>query len=186
MNTIKKYLAAVFLLLSIDVAAQYGPFAIPGTGFKSVFQNLSKGKFKGIASGALKIRYPDGNKYSCIFHGDSACLTIEHDPDSIYDVSRKHYSTKTKDVKLIYSTYYCANGISIVIDNKEFYFSLIDGACEAVIKGVDYTYIPKKGKELLLLNFTEDVGLDVQGNPETIWDIFIEKGSVLCFTIYRR
>ena len=154
-----------------------------GEGFKSEFQGLKTGNFKGYISGILRLDYKNGEKTISSFSADSAFLDIIQDTNNIYDVSFKNYSAKNKELLLLYRTYGMANEIMITIENNEYYLSLIDGGCDLVIKGLGYEYVlTNDNYELLILHFESDVGLcstKYYSSPE----LFIKKGSTLIFWI---
>lgn len=154
-----------------------------GEGFKSEFQGLKTGNFKGYISGILWLDHKNEKNTIHSLSADSAFLDIIQDPNNIYDVSFKNYSAKNKELLLLYRTYGMANEIMITIEDNDYYLSLIDGGCDLVIKGLVYEYIVSNDdSELLILHFESDVGLcstKYYSSPE----LFIKKGSTLIFRI---
>ena len=136
-------------------------------------------------SGVLNIRHVNGDRYSYSFFEDSMSLKVEKDPDQVYDISYKHYAVEKGEIKLDYTTYYNANRLTVTLSNKTYDFNLIDGSCEAVIKGLDYIYLAEEDKELLLIYFSGHVSLMSEKKGPKAWELFVEKGSVLCFNIKR-
>jgi len=181
-----KVLLVLFLsVISISLRAQYGPYAEEGKGFNSVFQKLESGSFQGRVSGILNMHHINGDGFTYSFFEDSMSLKVEKDFDYVYDISYKHYAVKKGEMELDYRTYYNAHRLKITIGNKTYDFNLIDGSCEAVMKGLDYTYLAEEDKELLFIYFSQDVALMSEKKGPTAWELFVEKGSVLCFNITR-
>jgi hypothetical protein len=154
-----------------------------GSKFNSVFQELSRGNFKGDVSGMIHVNV-FGKDTVCCFMNKPATLDIEYDPDSVYDVSRKHYASNLGNVRIRYSTYFEANRFEITINGSMSRFNCIDGGCDLAINGLEWTYIADKTKEMLFLSFSDDVRM-YKVRPVRN-DMTVKKGSVLCFTIYRR
>jgi len=150
--------------------------------FNSSFQKLAKGKFKGFADGLLQFENIDGKILSVSFSKDSAYLDIVADKNDVYDVSSKNYSVKTGDTQIKYSTYFRANALFVTIGNNIYTLSLFDGSCSGVIKGLDYEYIPNGEAELLIIHFSDKVGLCAT-NCYTSPVFFVLKGSTLIFHI---
>jgi len=90
-----------------------------------------------------------------------------------------------KRIKISYKTYAYANEIIIAKDNKEYQLSLIDGSCEGVIKGLDYQYVTTDEKELLIMTFSEDVGLFTSRHYDLSPELIIAKGSNIIFSIFK-
>ena len=91
---------------------------------------------------------------------------------------------KESDFELEYTTYNKANSISVSTKTGDYHLSLIDGACLGVINGLEYEYCDMEKKELLILNFTRDVGLcrtTCYNTPV----FFIQKGSTIIFHIFK-
>jgi hypothetical protein len=183
----KIFVSFSFVLLSLFSFAQepLKDISKDGLGFNSVFQNLGCGNFKGTISGQLKVKDVNGHENSWSFFNGDAVLDIVNDPDTIYDVSQKCYLLEKDDLKLIYTTYAYANSLFISIKGTPFKITLIDGACLGIINGLDYSYLADNDKEILFIFFSKDVGLwpDRKGKKDR--ELFILKGSMLCFSINR-
>lgn len=173
------------LLLLPQLTNSQEKFSTEGMEFNSVFQNEVQGNFPGKVTGMLQLESKDGNSDSFSFAESEAKLTIVPDTNVIYDVSYKNYSFDSSKVRFRYSTYNRANALSVFINDAEYTTTLIDGACELVLKGLDYKYFDEGDSELLLLLFNNDVGLSpgsCNGEPE----IFITKGSTIAMSISKQ
>jgi hypothetical protein len=177
-----KKILLLFLLIPLLTIAQDDD-SRDGTGFNSVFQNMLRGNFGGNVSGMLQLKVLDRDT-TCYFLEKPAYLFIKNDPDSVYDVSSKHYAVNFKGGKIRYTTYYWANRLDITIYDTTYILNIIDGACTAVINGLEWAYIADRNKELLFLTFVSDITL-FKHRMNTV-NMTVKKGSVLCFTIYRR
>jgi hypothetical protein len=173
------------LLLLPQFAISQEKFSREGLGFYSVFQNEVQGNFQGKVTGILHLESKDGNSDSFSFAESKVKLTIVPDTNVIYDVSFKNYSFGNSKMKFRYSTYNRANGLSVFINDAEFTTTLIDGACELVLKGLDYKYFDEGDSELLLLAFNKDVGLS-PGSWNGESEIFIKKGSTVAMSISKQ
>jgi hypothetical protein len=177
-----KYILSIVLIsISFFVSAQ-SSLSKEGHVFKSLFQKNIEGQYRGSVKGMLAFESKTGVKSTFSFSEDSVNLNIVLDPDSIYDVSFKNYILKKEDLHLEYRTYAMANALYINLGGTKYQLSLIDGACDNVINGLEYEYKTTPGKELLILNFTDKVGLFVDRSYKDP-ELFIQKGSTLVFTI---
>jgi len=149
------------ILISHLVNGQDFPKTKYGTGFKSIFQKLDSGEYKGTVNGLLIIQ--DLNKVETIldFQGSDSKLSIKPDPDKIYDESTKIYKGKTtnKNTEIEYRTYYWANAFAIKLNDNWYGLSIIDGDCSFVIDGLEYAYKRDKSTEYLILQFTSEITL---------------------------
>lgn len=175
-------LITVFLFVFASATAQSDWYK-DGTGFNSCFQNLVEGNFSGIADGKLQLITIDGERITTIFSENSASLEIIPDKNEVYDVSNKIYSTRNNDIKVLYKTYAYANEIVITKDKQDYMISLIDGGCDRVINGLDYQYVTTNKKELLIITFSEDVGLFTSRHYDLSPELIIAKGSNIVFSI---
>ncbi|MDR0422778.1 MAG: hypothetical protein LBH72_07205, partial [Proteiniphilum sp.] len=152
--------------------------------FFSVFKDLKDGDFPGTLSGTLFLQ-KNGAKgvAGYTFLDEEAELYIEYDPDSVYDVSRKHHQFKRQDIRLRYTTYFWANGFEVIIGKDTCRISTIDGGCDAIIDGLKWTYSADKNSEKLYLYASKDLGL--WKRRTRISSYVIKKGSLLCFDISR-
>lgn len=134
---------------------------IDGNGFDSVFQNLESGNFSGTINGVFIVRSSDNRESLFDFQGSHAKLEIEKDEHEVYDVSYKKYSGKTTSGKteIKYETYAYANSIGIGFNGEYYNLSLIDGACDAVINGLEYSYESEKSTEYLIIRITKEIEL---------------------------
>ncbi|TKG94388.1 hypothetical protein EYV94_14000 [Puteibacter caeruleilacunae] len=179
----KQLLVILSVLCSLNSFAQ-DKFYKEGEGFPSIFQKLKQAEKKGTVSGMIQYKLEEGDSQVAVFTKNEANLNIRPDKNEIYDVSFKEYITENAAVKLKYTTYNYSNAFHITTEQGTFQLSLIDGACLAVIKGIDYEYIETDKEELLVMNFSDDVGLS-QGKCNTKPDFFIQKGSTLIFRIQK-
>jgi hypothetical protein len=171
----------IFLTIAFSGFAQGNWFA-EGQGFNSVFQNREKGDYMGKVTGTLQLRFEDGEIEYCTFANSYAELSVRPDKNKIYDVSFKNYTFGNNKIKLRYSTYNLANALTVFISDTEYTTTLIDGACELVLSGLEYKYFDEGETELLLLLFSNDVGLSL-GSCNVDPQLFIEKGSTLVLSI---
>ena len=165
----------LFVFLALFAKAQDNEL-VNGTGFASCFSRIKEGTFKGQVDGMLKINTVKGETVMVPFNSDPALLLIVPDPDEVYDVSFKKYLVESDDgkVHLEYKTYASANALQVQLDGKTYELGGIDGACDAVINGLEYEYLENKQSEYLLLHFTKDVGLSIPKSGRAI-ACFIKK-----------
>lgn len=132
-----------------------------GKGFSSVFQNLDSGKFKGSINGILIIKGSDGKQNMLDFQGSNAQLNIIKEIEEVYDVSTKIYTGKTTSGKteIKYETYATANGIGIYLNGEWYEITGIDGACDLVIDGLEYSYFLENKTEYLVLQIVKTIEL---------------------------
>src|SRR5690606_27247389 len=116
------------------------------------------------------------------FSNKPAYLNLIPDINEIYDVSFKNYTIETDSIKIEYGTYAYANAIALTYNGFKYELNLFDGACIYVINGLEYNYYEQDEYELLILNFSDNVGLH-SGRCLTEPFIFIGKGSTLVFKI---
>jgi hypothetical protein len=157
--------------------------SVEGKGFDSIFQNLKEGFFQGQVSGELRIVNLSGDTVKISFDKENAHLQIQPDPDEVYDVSRKIYSSTGNNEKatFTYTTYAHANAIDMVLNGSNYGVTFIDGGCYSAFKNLKYVYKITGNKELLYLFFTGKIGLCLPRNCG-IPQIFIQAGSILVFT----
>src|ERR1035437_777912 len=154
-----KYILSIVLFsISCFVSAQTSLHK-NGHGFNSLFKKNIEGQYHGLVKGMLAFESKTGVKSTFSFSEDSVNLKIVLDPDSVYDVSFKNYILIKEGLHLEYRTYAMANALYINFGGTKYQLSLIDGACDVVINGLEYEYKTSQGKELLILNFTDKVGL---------------------------
>jgi hypothetical protein len=152
------------LLVSVSLLCfgqQYSEYAIDGNGFDSVFQDLESGNFSGTVNGILIVKDSENKESLLDFQGSYAKLEIEKDEDEVYDVSYKKYTGKTTSGKteIKYETYAYANSIGIEFKGEYYDLSLIDGACDLVINGLEYSYESEKSTEYLIIRVTKEIEL---------------------------
>ena len=185
----KTTLFSILISYSIYTSAQVSPkYHYNLKGFNTCFQNTKKGYFNGDASGMMQFEFKDSIKFLTSFSKDSAHLNILPDPYEIYDISTKVYSVILNNNILVeYRTYSKANAFLISVKGYVYKLDLIDGACFAVIDGLDYEYVQDEDRELLIIHFTDKVGLYEQKNYAGaqfyIPNLFVLKGSTLIFNI---
>ena len=110
---------------------------------------------------------------------DDATFEIKVDPDSVYDYSYKIYSAQFKNFNIKYTTYFEADKLSIVLKNKEYTLSCIDGGMDVHIKYLSHQYTPRKDGEKLSISVIEDLPLVATDKSK----ILLKKGSYFCFDI---
>ena len=157
---------------------------VDGIGFPSCFSKMKDGNFKGNINGILNLITPKGDSLSVNYRSEPALLSIVHDPDEVYDVSFKRYQVESPDTKVQvdYQTYAFANEFQVRMDGKSYKLGGIDGGCDLVINGLSYEYTGNQKSEYLLLQFTKDVGLRLEGKGQGP-AIIIKKGSKLIWGI---
>jgi hypothetical protein len=174
----------LFLLIPLLAEAQEAR-GRDGTGFNSVFQTLLRGNFGGTVSGMLQLYVKIQDKDTiCYFLDKPASLSIEYNPEFVYDISKKHYTVNFKGGKIRYTTYFLANRLDITLYDTTYILNMIDGGSSGVFNGLEWAYIADRNKELLFLTFVSDITLS-KHRMDTV-NMTVKKGSVLCFTIYRR
>jgi len=173
----------IFLFVSYHALSQDNR-SRDGIGFDSYFQNYKKGNFQGQVSGELNLVKSSGESKIINIDKENAILQIVPDSNEVYDVSKKDYFfiNQKGNISIKYSTYASANAIALKIDNVLYELSLIDGACDLVIKQIEFVYKQNVKQEVLYLFFTGKVGLSYPrtcDNPT----ISIQPGSILIFAI---
>jgi hypothetical protein len=95
------------------------------------------------------------------FQGSDAILDIIKDPNEVYDISTKSYegNTTSGKTKINYQTYALANKIGVFLQNQWFELSGIDGGCDMVINGLDYSYHLENSYEYLVLFISRELEL---------------------------
>ncbi len=161
--------------------------SIDGNGFDSVFQNLESGNFSGTISGILIVTDFENKESLLDFQGSFAKLEIEKDEHEVYDVSYKKYSGKTTSGKteIKYETYAYANSIGIEFKGGYYDLSLIDGACDLVINGLEYSYESEKSAEYLIIRITKEIKLMNRYDSKIRKAIKLLPNSTLVFAINR-
>jgi hypothetical protein len=175
-------LFAFLICISVCTPAQPPKTINNDKGFNSCFQKIEKGYFFGYADGLMQFEYNDGTKFLASFSKDSAHLDIVPDPYNVYDVSTKKYIVKNNDIQLEYYTYGGSNALIITKGSNKYTLSLISGACILVINGLDYKYILNGGTELLIIHFSDRIGLYAT-EGYTSPEFYVLKGSTLIFHI---
>lgn len=166
---------------------QYSDYAIDGNGFDSVFQDLESGNFNGTVNGILIVKDSDSKKSLLDFQGSYAKLEIEKDDDEVYDLSYKKYIGKTTSGKteIKYQTYGSANSFGIELSGEFYILSLIDGACDLAINGLEYSYESEKSTEYLIIRITKEIELINSYKSKVRKSIKILPNSTLVFAINR-
>ncbi|MCR1026814.1 hypothetical protein NQT66_18490 [Cellulophaga baltica] len=159
-------LRILFISFLISISFQcfgqeYSSRAIDGIGFDSVFQNLETGNFSGTTNGILIVRDSENKQSLLDFQGSYAKLDIEKDEHEVYDVSYKKYTGKTTSgkTKINYETYAYANSIGIEFNGEYYNLSLIDGASDLIINGLEYSYESENSTEYLIIRITKEIEL---------------------------
>ncbi|WP_165749981.1 hypothetical protein [Cellulophaga sp. Z1A5H] len=160
---------------------------VEGNGFNSIFQNLESGNFEGTINGVLIVKDSDNEQSLLDFQGSYAKLEIEKDEYKVYDVSRKKYTGKTTSgkTKIKYETYAYANSFGIELKGEYYNLNLIDGACDYIINGLEYTYQSEKSAEYLIMRFTKEVKLMNDYDSDIRKTIKLLPNSTLVFVISR-
>ncbi|WP_452227629.1 MULTISPECIES: hypothetical protein [unclassified Lacinutrix] len=161
MKNIRTLIIILLISLSFSTFGQNDSRAIDGIGFDSVFQNLESGNFSGTVNGVLIVKDSENRQSLLDFQGSYAKLEIEKDEHEVYDVSYKKYTGKTTSGKteIKYETYAYANSIGIEFNGEYYNLSLIDGACDLIINGIEYSYESEKNAEYLILRITKEIEL---------------------------
>ncbi|MGY5353509.1 hypothetical protein [Wenyingzhuangia sp. IMCC45467] len=173
--------------MSFSLFGQDDSRYIDGNGFDSVFQNLESGNFSGTINGVLIVRDSENKESLLDFQGSYAKLEIEKDEDEVYDVSYKKYTGKTTSGKteIKYETYAYANSIGIEFNGEYYNLSLIDGACDLVINGLEYSYKSEKNAEYLIIRITKEIELMNRYDSKIRKTIKLLPNSTLVFAINR-
>ena len=179
------YLLVFFSLQSFG--QQYSEYAIDGNGFDSVFQDLESGNFNGTVNGILIVKDSDNKESIFDFQGSYAKLEIEKDEDEVYDLSYKKYIGKTTSGKteIKYQTYGSANSFGIEFKGEFYELSLIDGACDLIINGLEYSYESEKSAEYLIIRVTKEIELKNSYKSQVRKSIKVLPNSTLIFAIKR-
>ena len=166
---------------------QYSEYAIDGNGFDSVFQDLESGNFNGTINGILIVKNSDNKESLLDFQGSYAKLEIEKDKDEVYDLSYKKYVGKTTSGKtqIKYQTYGSANSFGIEFKGEFYELSLIDGACDLIINGLEYSYESEKSAEYLIIRVTKEIELKNSYKSKVRKSIRVLPNSTLIFAIKR-
>ncbi len=172
MKTLAK-LIAIFLFLQPTLAfcQQVEEKWKAHDGFESVFQNLASGEFEGTVNGILLIEKHNKTPLILDFQGGKSVLKLEEDEHEIYDVSTKVYHGYTTSGKthIKYETYSLANAFSIELNGEWFTTSLIDGAADMAINGIEFLYKAEESSEYLILRISKELTLN---NNRYLYDNF--------------
>lgn len=188
MKNITTLIIFLLTLISFSTFAQNDSSSIDGNGFDSLFQNLESGNFSGTTNGILIVRDSENNESLLDFQGSYAKLEIEKDEYEVYDISYKKYTGKTTSGKttIKYETYAFANSFGIELNGEWFNLSLIDGACDLVINGIEYSYESEKSAEYLIIRITKEIELMNNYKNEIRKSIKLLPNSTLVFAIHRK
>ena len=181
-------LASLLVFFSLQsFGQQYSEYAIDGNGFDSVFQDLESGNFNGTVNGILIVKGSDNKESLLDFQGSYAKLEIEKDEDEVYDLSYKKYIGKTTSGKteIKYQTYGSANSFGIEFKGEFYELSLIDGACDLIINGLEYSYKSEKSAEYLIIQVTKEIELKNSYKSKVRKSIIVMPNSTLIFAIKR-
>lgn len=187
MKNTQSLIIILLTFISISSFGQNNYPAISGNGFNSVFQNLETGKFIGTINGVLIVRDSENKESLLDFQGSYAKLEIEKDEHEVYDLSYKKYYGKTTSEKteIRYETYASANSFGIELSGEYYDLSLIDGACDLVINGLEYSYESEKSAEYLIIRITKEIKLMNSYKSKVRKSIKILPNSTLIFVINR-
>lgn len=144
--------------------------------FDSVFKNMRSGHLSGTANGVLFVKQ-NNDELVLDFQGTEADLSVTADPEEMYDISVKAYSSHTTSGKtsVTYSTYNMANRLEIRLNGIIYSLNFIDGAAHETISGLSYYYKSEKGteylvlqveKEIILSNFYSLITASAKNNPD--------------------
>lgn len=183
----KNLLLVLFLLISSISLSQVNSGKPNDQTFNSVFKDITSGTFNGTINGVLIIKNDQNKKSILDFQGSDAILKIEEDIDKVYDVSFKRYNGKTTSGKteINYDTYAYANALEIKVKDEYYRLTFIDGACDAIINGLEYSYESEKSAEYLILRVTKEIELKNDYNSEIRKSIKLLPNSTLTFAIKR-
>ncbi|MEL6672845.1 MAG: hypothetical protein AAFR61_11660 [Bacteroidota bacterium] len=151
-----------FLLLgTVSLTAQDSPKYKDHFGFQTVFMDMASGNFPGTVNGVLFFQRSSGQEVILDFQGSKAQLELQPDENEIYDVSTKVYTGTTTSgrTRIKYQTYASANGISMEVNGQWFELSIIDGACDMAIHGLEFTYKVEEETEYLILRVSKPLKL---------------------------
>ena len=181
-------IAYILVFVSLQVLGQqYSENAIDGNGFDSVFQELESGNFNGTANGILIVKESDNKESLLDFQGSYAKLKIEKDHAEVHDLSYKKYIGKSTSGKteIRYQTYGSANSFAIDFKGEFYELSLIDGACDLIINGLEYSYESEESTEYLIIRVTKEIELKNSSKSIVQNSIKILPNSTLIFAIKR-
>lgn len=191
----KRYLslACLFIIfLSISYAQKVDVVNNEAGYFESVFKDIKSGTFSGTANGVLFVKDSKAKSLILDFQGSTSTLEVEEDENEIYDVSSKNYTgyTTSGKTKVEYQTYAMANQLIIALSFGTFQAGIIDGACDVLIKGLDYYYKAEKDTEYLILRAEEPIKIinffSLPDNDESKEQkIYLQPNSTLVFAIKR-
>lgn len=185
MNICKAIFLFILLNISLNLRGQDYTNHKEGQDFHSIFQNRTSGQFVGTVNGLLIVENSKSKQTILDFQGSPSFLTLEEDLEEVYDVSFKTYKGQTTSGKtsIVYKTYATANTFSIQLNGKSYGISFIDGACDYVINGLDYSYVSEGGIEYLILRFTDKVKLQDKYNHTESTYLMVMPNSTLIFAI---
>lgn len=174
------------LLLFISTIA-FGQTNLNENQFNSVFQNLTSGNFNGTVNGILIIEDYQHKKSLLDFQGSTAKLEIAEDKHQVYDVSYKKYigTTTSGKTTIKYTTYAYANALGIQLKDEYYNLTYIDGACDFIINGLEYSYEHEKSAEYLILRITKKIELTNDYDSKIRKKIKLLPNSTLIFAINR-
>ena len=188
MTQSRKLITSIIIFICLQCfGQQYSEFAIDGNGFDSVFQDLESGNFKGTVNGILIVQDAEQKESLLDFQGSYAKLEIEKDEHEVYDLSYKNYIGKTTSGKteIKYQTYGSANSFGIKFKEEFYELSLIDGACDLIINGLEYSYESEKSTEYLIIRVTKEIELKNSIKSKVRRSIKVLPNSTLIFAIKR-
>jgi hypothetical protein len=188
MKNTRNLIIILLTFMSFSTFGQNDSSSIDGNGFDSVFQNLDSGNFSGTTNGILIVKDSENKESLLDFQGSFAKLEIEKDEDEIYDLSYKKYTGKTTSGKttIKYETYSYANSFGIELNGEWFDLSLIDGACDLVINGLEYSYESEKNAEFLIIRITKEIELMNNYKNKVRKVIKLLPNSTIVFAINRK
>lgn len=174
----KEILLALLLLLSYGLSSQIDYDGVPGREFETIFLSVTNGEFSGNLSGILIVNR-DKERVLIDFQSTKSRLMIEPttDEDSYYNYIGRSTSNKTL---VEFKWFVISNAFSLQLNGLKYEQSLIDGACDMVIDGLEYNFYQEQGVEYLTLLFTKPVRLY---HLETEKYITVQPNSYLLFTI---
>ena len=187
MRNILTTVIIILIFMSFSTFGQNNSRSIDGNGFDSVFQNLESGNFSGTINGILIVKDSENKESLLDFQGSYAKLEIEKDEDEVYDLSYKKYTGKTTSEKTIikYETYASANSFGIELNGEYYDLSIIDGACDLIINGLEYSYESEKSAEYLIIRITKEIELMNSHKNKVRKSIKVLPNSTLIFAIKR-
>lgn len=162
MKPLKIIILFIVVLIPLQVISQNEEIWKTHDGFKSVFESLKSGEFSGTVNGILFLQKENKSELILDFQAGKAELLFEEDVHEVYDVSTKIYHgfTTSGRTEIKYKTYSSANAISVELGGEWFEFSLIDGACDMAINGIEFLYKAEAATEYLILRISKELVLN--------------------------